>query len=566
MSKRYALVIGAIAYPDQELENATSDAGRVADALRARAFSVSIVLDPGLAAIDAALSDFRQAAQTAELALVYLAGHAVERYGSGYFLPVDFSFPPTAAGLRYTATSLNTFVEATHGATSRIIVLDACRNWPHDPDEARRTSNDLEELAADEVGWPNLLLAYATSATTTAGDGAKGTGSAFSNSLCHHLLDHNLTVDECFRRVSQDVVAQRKEQQPWTYSSLAHTLSFTDLPRFAAIQRHAVPNPEHLSVGAWTTADATRRTVTIGVGDPMAWSVSIGGFTKVQHRGKDRLMGAAHCDKRLLLAGSSGLLYGAGAGHKPLLDLNIEHSFGLGASPSGNGFTYFGNGIVSCLTVDTDTIKEVARYDVGFDVYCCTYMPDGRIWVAGGQGRICEIDPQNRDAPIREIARLRHHVNAMSFAPDGDRVFVVGQHGVAMKLDRSGQEIADLLPNRPFKTAAGIRAQLIDIADDETIRLLIFEPSKLKKRVRKDLVEHLGSPDYYACALASTLPILAIATQESSVVLLDTRNLQVIQELDVGSGNSAIVSGIHFLSDHELAVVGGRGEVTFFGA
>ncbi|TGR35838.1 caspase family protein, partial [Mesorhizobium sp. M1C.F.Ca.ET.195.01.1.1] len=92
------------------------------------------------------------------------------------------------------------------------------RNWPHDPDEARRTSNDLEELVADERSWSNLLLAYATSATRDAGDGAKGMGSAFSNALCRHLLDHSLTVDECFRRVSQDVVAQRNDQQPWTYS------------------------------------------------------------------------------------------------------------------------------------------------------------------------------------------------------------------------------------------------------------------------------------------------------------------------------------------------------------
>lgn len=83
---------------------------------------MSAVLDPDLAAIDNALAAFRPTAQTAELALIYVAGHAVERHGSGYFLPVDFSFPPTAAGLRYTATGLNAFVEAMGGAASRIVV------------------------------------------------------------------------------------------------------------------------------------------------------------------------------------------------------------------------------------------------------------------------------------------------------------------------------------------------------------------------------------------------------------------------------------------------------------
>lgn len=40
MSGRHALVIGAIAYPGKELDNAVGDAGRVADALRARLLGV----------------------------------------------------------------------------------------------------------------------------------------------------------------------------------------------------------------------------------------------------------------------------------------------------------------------------------------------------------------------------------------------------------------------------------------------------------------------------------------------------------------------------------------------
>ena len=566
MIGRHALVIAATDYPGAELNNAVSDGGRVADALCARGFSVSIFLNPEMAAIEAALTAFTSVAQAAELAVIYLAGHAVERHGSGYFLPVDFSFPPTPGGLRHMAIGLSTFVEATTGAASRIVVLDACRNWPHDPDEARRTSNDLQELVANEREWPDLLLAYSTSATMTASDGVKGAASAFSESLCRHLLDHSLTVDECFRRVSQDVVAQRSRQQPWTYSSLAHTLSFTDLPRFAAVQRHAVPNPQHLSGGTWTTTDAQRRAVIVGVGDAMAWSVGIGGFKQVRHPGEDRLMGAADCGKLLFLAGSNGALYLAGAGRKPVIDLDVPHSFGLKASPEANSFVLYGAGTVGCFEVNAKTTKEIARHDVDFDVYCCTYMPDGLIWVAGAQGSICEIDPRDPDASIREIARVKHHVNAMAVAPAGDRVFVVGQGGLAVELDRFGQEIKELLPDRQFKTAAGIRAQLVDLADDELIRRFVFERSKLDERLREDLAEHLGIPDYPACDLAPTLPILAVATEESSVVLLDTRDCQVIEELDVGSGNSATVSGVQFLSDHQLVVVDGRGAVTFFGA
>lgn len=565
MNKRHAMVIGANAYPRAELQNAVSDAEQIAATLRARGFSVLVVLDPDLAAIDAALTTFRLAAQNAELAVIYLAGHAVERHGSGYFLPVDFSFPPTATSLRYTAPGLNAFVEATNGAASRIVVLDACRNWPHDPNEARRISNDLEELVADERDWPNLLLAYATSATNTAGDGTAGEGSVFANALCRHLLDHGLTVDECFRRVSQNVVAERRGQQPWTYSSLARTLSFSDLPRFERIQRHALPNPEHLSGGTWTTMGARQRSVIVGLGDPLAWRVDVGGFKQIPHPGVDRLIGAAEFDDLLLLSGSEGAFYVSGAGPQPAFDLNVRPSFGVQVSPTADGFVHYGAGTVTCFKVDTN-IEEIAHHELDFDVYCCTYMANGKIWVAGGQGVICEIDPMNPDAPVREIARVKQHVNAIAISPGGSRVFIVGQYGLAIELDLSGHEIADLLPDRPFKTGAGIRAQLLDVADDEHIRQFIFEPSKLENGSREELAEYLGVPDYYACALAPSLPILAIATQESSVVILDTRDRQVIQELDVGSGHSAIVSGVHFMSNHDLVVVGGRGDVTFFQA
>lgn len=563
MLGRHALVIGATTYAGNELINAADDARRMAATLRMRGFNAEVYIDPTLSEIDNACNLFKSLAQSSDMALVYLAGHAVERYGAGYFLPVDFSFSPTAGGLRCTAVGLNAFVEAMDGAKSRIMVVDACRNWPSDSDEARRVANDLEELRADERSWPNLLLAYATSATKGAGDGLAGEGSAFSNSLSRHLLDHSLTVDECFRRVSQDVVAKRRDQQPWTYSSLAQTLSFTDLPRYAAIQRYAVPNPEYLGSGTWSACDARRQAIIVGVGDARAWNVELSGCNRLNHGAEDRLMGAADCGGHVFLAGSEGALYVAGGGGQPVLDLKVRHTFGLKASPASDSFIHYGAGIVGSIEIKAG-LNEVARHDVGFSVYCCAYLPNGLVWVAGEGGRICEIDPRDSSTPVREISRVCHHVNSITVAPGGDRIFLVGQHGLAVELDGSGRQIAELLPNRTFKTAAGIRDKLISITDDTHIRRFIFEPSRLSKRMFDDLATHLGVPDFPTCALAPTLPILAIATQESSVILIDTRDHQIIQEIDVGSGNSAYVSGVHFLTDYELVVIGGRGDVTFF--
>lgn len=263
-------MIGANAYPDRELENAVQDASHVADALRKRAFSVATILDPDRSALDAAISEFRILAQAADIACIYLAGHAVERHGAGFFLPVDFPFPLKPGTLRHYAIGLNDLVSATEGAGSRIVMLDACRNWPEDSHSVFQLSSDLDQLVEAERNWPNLLLAYATSAATVAGDGLPGKGGAFANSMCLHLLDHNLTVDECFRRVSQDVIAQRKQQQPWTYSSLANTLSFTDLPRYTPIHRHAIPNPQNLGDCVWTAPDVDGGVI-VGMRDALAW-------------------------------------------------------------------------------------------------------------------------------------------------------------------------------------------------------------------------------------------------------------------------------------------------------
>lgn len=88
--------------------------------------------------------------------------------------------------------------------------------------------------------------------------------------------------------------------------------------------------------------------------------------------------------------------------------------------------------------------------------------------------------------------------------------------------------------------------------------------SPAQRRSPLDSRTGVPAPRAVQAALASTLPIVAIGTAEASVVLLDTRDMQILQELDLGCGHSVSVSGIHFLSDSELVVVDARGNVTFF--
>ncbi|MGZ8284667.1 MAG: caspase family protein [Allosphingosinicella sp.] len=365
-----------------------------------------------------------------------------------------FPFPPVPGNLRFCAIGLNDFVAATDGAGSRIVVLDPCRDWPDDPADSTRLASDLDEIAGAQKDWPNLLLAYATSASARAGDGLPGEGSAFSTSLCRNLLDHGLTVDECFRRVAQDVIGRRK-QQPWTYSSLSNTLSFTDLPRFRAIQRHPLPNPEQLHLGAWSAADASGNGMFVGLRDSLAWHLDLSGFGRSPCPSSGPLVGAAHFGGSLALAGEEGDLFVGWDGGRKTLDLGVDPTIGIVVAPERDGATHFGRDVVTCLRNSGKQLEVAARHDVGFDVYCCIYLPEGLVLAAGGQGRIVEIDPRRPNGGVREIAPLRQHVNAMAVSPDGSRVFAVGQAGLAVELDRSGKVVAELLDERPLTTAAG---------------------------------------------------------------------------------------------------------------
>lgn len=87
---RVALVIGNAAYPEgSALENPVNDARLIAAALAEGGFEVSVVEDAGLAEMEEALVEFKRAAEDAEAAWFYFAGHGIEVKGSNYLVPVD---------------------------------------------------------------------------------------------------------------------------------------------------------------------------------------------------------------------------------------------------------------------------------------------------------------------------------------------------------------------------------------------------------------------------------------------------------------------------------------------
>jgi uncharacterized caspase-like protein len=88
--RRVALVVGASQYKAvSPLRNTLNDARSVAAALKRLDFDVDIAADPDRSAFETALRRFGSKARTADVALFYYAGHALEAAGHNWLLPVS---------------------------------------------------------------------------------------------------------------------------------------------------------------------------------------------------------------------------------------------------------------------------------------------------------------------------------------------------------------------------------------------------------------------------------------------------------------------------------------------
>jgi hypothetical protein len=88
--KRVALVIGNAAYKNAAtLQNPRNDAEDVSAALQRIGFETIVGLDLDKAGTEEKTIAFSRAAHDADVALVYYSGHAMQRHGFNYLMPVD---------------------------------------------------------------------------------------------------------------------------------------------------------------------------------------------------------------------------------------------------------------------------------------------------------------------------------------------------------------------------------------------------------------------------------------------------------------------------------------------
>ena len=224
--KRVALIIGNSTYQTvPQLPNPSRDATSVAKMFKDAGFdSVDIQLNVGNLEFKRAIRRFETAADQADIAVVYYAGHGLEIGGTNYLIPVDARLA-SDRDADDEAIPLERMVSSADGAKRlRLVMLDACRDNPFVGTMRRERKMATRAVTAGlgkvEPTSTDTLIAYAAKAGSTADDG-DGQHSPFTTAVLKNLTIPGLDVRLAFGRVRDEVLKiTANRQEPFVYGSL----------------------------------------------------------------------------------------------------------------------------------------------------------------------------------------------------------------------------------------------------------------------------------------------------------------------------------------------------------
>lgn len=229
---RVALVIGLAEYESiSTLTNTRNDAEGLAETLTEIGFDVTQGIDLSLAELRQVMDDFSFRAETADLALIYFAGHGIEVQGENFLIPVDAQ-PTSNIEVQQQSVSLMEMLEAVEKArVMRIVILDSCRDNPLggqiDTDAVAQSELQSTDQATRGVGGlapanpdRGTLVAFAAKDGQVALDGTQG-NSPYARALMEKMAKPGLEISLMFRQVRDAVLQEtRNLQEPYTYGSL----------------------------------------------------------------------------------------------------------------------------------------------------------------------------------------------------------------------------------------------------------------------------------------------------------------------------------------------------------
>jgi uncharacterized caspase-like protein len=226
--KRVALVIGNADYQFGKLANPVNDAENLRDALISVNFDVVFAENATLDVFAQKLIEFNSKAKTADVAVIYYAGHGVQHDGKNYLIPVNAS-TESLDDIDISSKPVDDLVDVLRKSKGvKILILDACRNNPAEGREIvfRSVSGDGRDVglaAPTNLSTPDnsgMIVAYATLPDRVAEDGG-GRNSPYNIALAKWITAPDLTLDTIFHRITKDVLdATKGRQHPNTFNTM----------------------------------------------------------------------------------------------------------------------------------------------------------------------------------------------------------------------------------------------------------------------------------------------------------------------------------------------------------
>ena len=247
--RRIALVIGNDTYPGNKLANARNDANSIAAALSPHGYKVALYTDLDRESFLQALELFDRSIVPGDTVFLYYAGHGLQLNGENYLVPTDFAIS-SPADVKPQMIALTEVLQGfiSHGASTQVIILDACRNNPFLAD--RSLKGGWAGMTSSAAG---TFLAFGTAPGTTASDSSEDGHGLFTDKLLPYLQKSELDIEEMFQQVRFAVIkASDGAQVPWVASSLIGSL-------------HVDPQLDQVSLGQAISSSGLATNITNGI-------------------------------------------------------------------------------------------------------------------------------------------------------------------------------------------------------------------------------------------------------------------------------------------------------------
>jgi hypothetical protein len=247
---RRALIVGINDYREiPPLQKAVGDANALKATLESLGFSVDLVVNADRRELNRAVSAFQGSLQPGDTALIHFSGHGVEIDGQNYLLPADIPKPQSGQQdfIKSEAVSLGDLMQriASSGATTRIFIIDACRDNPFAGSGGRGLGGSRGLTRVDAPAGTFILYSagYQQTALDRLGDNDREPTSVYTRVLTKKLTEPGKQLADLAREVRSDVETLAKTaghvQRPAYYDELSGQFFF----RQAAGEEPA-PNPQ----------------------------------------------------------------------------------------------------------------------------------------------------------------------------------------------------------------------------------------------------------------------------------------------------------------------------------